>query len=84
MCRSAAGNQLFRELFQQVEKDVLMGEGLGRTLLSAHFLPNGAAQMVVTAERSGKMGEVIKNVGEYYEDEGERALRDLVKIANRP
>ena len=81
LCRSASNNQLFRELFQKVEKDVLMGEGLGRTLLSAPFLPAGAAQMVVTAERSGKMGEVIKNVGEYYEDQGERYLRDLVKIA---
>jgi type II secretory pathway component PulF len=81
LCRSASGNALFQDLFRRVERDVLIGEGLGRTLLSAHFLPNGAAQMVITAERSGKMGEVIKNVGEYYEDEGERALRDLVKIA---
>ena len=81
LCRSASRNQLFRDLFRQVEQDVLMGEGLGRTLLSAPFLPIGAAQMVVTAERSGKMGEVIKNVGEYYEEQGERSLRDLVKIA---
>lgn len=81
LCRSAARNQLFQDLFQRVERDVLLGEGLGRTLLSAPFLPAGAAQMVVTAERSGKMGEVIKNLGEYYEDQGERSLRDLVKVA---
>lgn len=81
LCRSASRNQLFRELFTRVEQDVLMGEGLGKTLLAAPFLPVGAAQMVATAERSGKMGEVIKNVGEYYEDQGERSLRDLVKVA---
>ena len=49
--------------------------------MAAPFLPAGAAQMVLTAERSGKMGEVLKSVGEYYEDEGERYLRDIVKIA---
>jgi type IV pilus assembly protein PilC len=81
LCRSSAKNQLFRELFHQVERDVLQGEGLGRTLLAAKFLPMGAAHMVVTAERSGKMGEVLKSVGEYYEDQGERSLRDIVKIA---
>lgn len=81
LCRSAARNQLFRELFMKVETDVLNGEGLGRTLLAAPFLPAGAAQMVATAEKSGKMGEVIKSVGEYYEDQGENALRNLVKIA---
>ncbi len=81
LCRNATGNRYFRQLFQQLERDVLNGEGLGRPLLSASFLPSGAAQMVVTAERSGKMGEVLKTIGEYYEDEGERCLRDLVKIA---
>ena len=81
LCRNASKNRFFRELFQQVERDVLNGEGLGRPLLAAQFLPFGAAQMVATAERSGKMGEVLKNVGEYYEDQGERCLRDLIKIA---
>lgn len=80
LCRSASKNGHFRKLFEQVEREVLLGEGLGATLLSARFLPPGAAQMVATAERSGSMGEVIKNVGEYYEDVGERHLRDLVKI----
>ncbi len=80
LCRSASKNSHFRTLFEQVEHQVLLGEGLGATLLAARFLPPGAAQMVATAERSGSMGEVIKNVGEYYEDIGERHLRDLVKI----
>jgi type II secretory pathway component PulF len=81
LCRRAAKNSLFHELFEQVERDVLHGEGLGRPLMNASFLPSGAAQMVATAERSGKMGEVLKTVGEYFEDEGERCLRDLIKLA---
>ncbi len=81
LCRNATRNQFFRDLFKLAENDVLHGEDFSRSLLAAHFLPIGAAQMVATAERSGKMGEVLKNVGEYYEDDGERCLRDLIKIA---
>jgi type II secretory pathway component PulF len=80
LCRLASRNRLFRELFDDVESDVLHGEGLGRRLLASPILPAGAAQMVATAERSGKLGEVLKMVGEYFEDEGERRLREIVKI----
>jgi type II secretory pathway component PulF len=54
---------------------------MSRPLMAATFLPSGAAQMVSTAERSGKMGEILNNIGQYYEDEGEQYLRDLIKIA---
>jgi type II secretory pathway component PulF len=36
--------------------------------------------MVATAEKTGKLGQVLQTVGEYFEDEGERALRDLIKV----
>ena len=72
LCQHAVKNRLFRDLFVEVERDVLQGAGLARPLLAARFLPPGAAQMVVTAERSGRMGEVLKNIGEYYEDQGEQ------------
>lgn len=80
LCRGSSKNHLFRELFERVEDDVLHGEGLGRPLLKATFLPQGAAQMVATAERSGNLGSVLETIGEYFESEGERRIRDLVKI----
>lgn len=80
LCRGTTKNHLFRELFEQVEDDVLHGEGLGRPLLKSKFLPQGAAQMVATAERSGNLGSVLETIGEYFESEGERRIRDLVKI----
>lgn len=80
LCRSSARNRLFRELFAKVEHDMLRGEGIGKALLEAKFLPSGAARMVMTAERSGNLGAVLQTVGEYFEDEGERHVRDLVKV----
>lgn len=80
LCRGTSNNYLFRELFERVEDDVLHGEGLGKPLLKAKFLPQGAAQMVATAERSGNLGSVLETIGEYFESDGERRIRDLVKI----
>ncbi len=80
LCRSSATNSLFRSMFERLEGEVLRGEGLGPTLLSSSFLPAGAAQMVATAEKTGKLGDVLKMVGEYFEDQGERSLRDVVKL----
>jgi type II secretory pathway component PulF len=36
--------------------------------------------MVRTAETSGKLGEVLETVGNFYEEEGERELRQVVKL----
>lgn len=80
LCRDSIHNRLFRDMFDQVEHDVLHGEGIGKPLLESRCLPAGAAQMVATAERSGNLGEVLQSVGEYFEEEGERNIRDLVKI----
>jgi type IV pilus assembly protein PilC len=81
LCKTAAKNRFFCDVFERVERDVLNGQGIKGPLCEATFMPAGAGQMVATAERSGKMGEVLKNVGEYYENEGERYLRDIIKIA---
>lgn len=81
LCRAASRNVFFRRMFEGIERDVLQGKGIANSLFAATFLPAGAAHMVSTAERSGRLGQVLQSVGEYYEDEGERHLRDLIKIA---
>ncbi len=80
LCRKATRNGLFREMFEKVEQEILQGEGMSKTLVEAHFLPSGAAHMVSTGERTGKLPAVLLSVGEYFEDEGERRLRTLVKM----
>jgi type IV pilus assembly protein PilC len=80
LCRNSVRNLHYRALFDAVESDVLQGKGLAHALRGATFLPLGAAQMIGTAERSGKLGQVLQTVGEYYEDEGEVRLRDAIKL----
>lgn len=80
LCRKATRNSLFQEMFEKIESEILQGEGMGKTLVEAKFLPAGAAHMVATGERTGKLSMVLQSVGEYFEDEGERRLKMLVKM----
>jgi type II secretory pathway component PulF len=70
----------FRNLIDALEKEVTLGHMIGPVLARCTFLPPGAAQMVITAERSGKLSEVFDLIGVHFEEDGERQLRDRVKL----
>ena len=79
LCRSSVRNRLYRTLFDSVEREITSGRGIANALAKAAFVPAGAAQMVTTAERTGNLGSVMQAVGEFYEDDGERQMRNLAK-----
>lgn len=80
LCRSSIKNVLFRKLYDAIEKDILDGKGIGNAIAQHDFVPAGAAQMMMTAEQTGKLGEVSQSIGEFYEDEGEENIRQLSKM----
>jgi type II secretory pathway component PulF len=80
LARSSVRNTLYRDLFARLEDDVINGRGLANGLLNADFVPSAAAEMVVTAERTGAMKTVTDLIGQHYEEEGEGKLRELVAL----
>lgn len=80
LCRRAVGNIYYRDLFDRIEAEVLAGKSIAPILASSTCIPGGAAEMIATAERTGNLGMVMEMVGEFYEDEGERRVRDLVRL----
>ncbi|OHB74713.1 MAG: hypothetical protein A2W31_18265 [Planctomycetes bacterium RBG_16_64_10] len=80
LTRNAVRNVLYRELFDELEEAILNGRGLASSLINAGFVPNVAAEMVLTAERTGTLGMVTELMGEHYEEEGESKLRELATI----
>ena len=79
LARGTVKNSVFRELFNGLETEVLNGRGIGAALAAAPFVPGGASQMVLTAEKTGRLGFVMHKVGAFYEDDGERRLQELSK-----
>jgi len=80
LTQASIGNSLLRELFDDLEHEVLNGRGLANTFLTSPFVPSTAAQMIATAERTGTLAMVAQLTGEFYEEEGETRLRDLATI----
>jgi type II secretory pathway component PulF len=80
LSRSAVQNRCYRDLFSTLLSEVLNGRGLGQSLSLASFIPVDAAQMASTGERTGKLGPVLEMIGEFYEDDGERRLQELMKL----
>ncbi|MEX2309472.1 MAG: type II secretion system F family protein [Pirellulales bacterium] len=80
LTRNSVRNILYRRLFDELEDSILNGRGLANSLINAGFVPPVAAEMVLTAERTGTLGMVTELMGEYYEEEGETKLRELATI----
>ncbi len=80
LCHKSVNNILFQRLFLKLEQDVINGEGIGAGLAMSPIIPPSAAQMVRTAEKTGRLGAVMASVGEFYEEDGERQLRQAVKL----
>ncbi len=80
LTRNSIRNMLYRQLFDDLEESILNGRGLANSLITAGFVPAVAAEMVLTAERTGTLGMVTELMGEHYEEEGESKLRELATI----
>jgi type II secretory pathway component PulF len=80
LTRNSVRNVLYRKLFDELEDSILNGRGLANSLINAGFVPAVAAEMVLTAERTGTLGLVTELMGEHYEEEGETKLRELATI----
>ncbi len=80
LCVRSVSMLQFRDLIDTLEKEVTLAHMVGPIMARCHFLPPTAAQMVILAERSGKLVEVFDLIGVHFEEDGERQLKDLVKL----
>jgi type II secretory pathway component PulF len=80
LTRNSVRNSLYKKLFDDLEESILNGRGLATSLINAGFVPAVAAEMVLTAERTGTLGMVTELMGEHYEEEGESKLRELATL----
>jgi type II secretory pathway component PulF len=80
LTRNSIRNMLYRQLFDDLEESILNGRGLANSLINAGFVPPVAAEMILTAERTGTLGMVTELMGEHYEEEGESKLREMATM----
>ena len=77
LVKESVHNRLFRKIFAEMEESVVVGNGLGGILASSKYVPSSAAEMLMTAEKTGTLATVTQLVGTHYEEEGEEKLKKL-------
>lgn len=69
------GNKLFEGLWKKVHGSVKQGKKIAAPLQNNSLLPRAVVQMIGAGEESGKLGEVLDEVSDYYA----RQLKDQIK-----
>jgi len=70
-----SGNRLYRRMWRNVHTSVQQGRKIQTQLAKSSLLPKSVVQMIAAGEDSGKLGEVLSEVSDYYH----RLLRDAIK-----
>jgi len=70
-----SGNLLYKKMWRNVYASVKQGKKVISTLQKSTLLPKSVVQMIAAGEESGRLGEVLEEISEYYK----KALRDAIK-----
>src|SRR5204863_6137998 len=70
-----SGNTLYRRMWRAVYSAVKQGKNISAPLQKNPLLPKSVVQMISAGEESGKLGEVLDEVAEYYS----RELKSVIK-----
>jgi type IV pilus assembly protein PilC len=70
-----SGNRLYRRLWRTVYTSVKQGTKVTTPLMGNPLLPHSVTQMIGAGEESGKLGEVLDEISEFYA----KQLRDAIK-----
>jgi len=75
--RNVITNVTYLPFFDVLMKDVTSGKGLSGSFGESRLIPSSVAQMVRTGEESGALSSVMLAVADHYEEEADRAIKDL-------
>lgn len=78
LTRRTTRDLYWMDLLDSVEQDLIDGRRVNESFREADFLPPEAAQMVITAEKTGRVAEVLEDIGQFYEEEAARRIKRLI------
>ena len=78
LSQQTTGDTYWRSLLERVEEKLIDGLTASSAMEGVDFLPPETAQLMSTAERTGRVAEVLEDIGAFYEEEAERRIKRLV------
>lgn len=68
----------WQKLLNQIESNLIDGLPASSAMVGVDFIPTETVQLMETAERTGRIAEVLEDVGTFYEEEAQRRIKRLV------
>jgi len=76
----AAGNAVFSEATEQIQRDVSTGTSLTTSMQSANLFPVMVLQMTSIGEESGSLDQMLGKAADFYEEEVDEAVKALSSL----
>lgn len=76
----AAGNAVFLEATEQIQKDVSTGSALTTAMQTTGVFPTMVVQMCAIGEESGSLDQMLGKAAEFYEDEVDEMVKGLSSL----
>ncbi|OGA98725.1 MAG: type II secretion system protein F [Burkholderiales bacterium RIFCSPHIGHO2_12_FULL_69_20] len=76
----AAGNAVYAEATQKIQRDVSTGSALTTSMQSTGVFPNMVIQMASIGEESGSLDHMLAKAAEFYEEEVDDMVKGLSSL----
>lgn len=76
----AVGNKVIQKELEAISEQVRNGQPLGKQLLAANYFPPIVGQMMTVGEETGKIGEILVKVADFYDEEVDTVIDGLASI----
>ena len=80
MLGKVTGNEIYKGIIKEAVTNLSTGAGLSRAFENKWAFPRIAYEMLVTGEKTGRLGTMMENVATYYEEEQKNLVQRLKSL----
>jgi len=75
-----SGNVIYERMWLAVHDAVKEGNKINQPLMEHALLPTNVVQMIAAGEESGKLGEVLRDISEYYSKDLKSTIKSVTSM----
>ena len=80
MLGNVTNNEIYKDIIREAVTNLSTGEGLSKAFENKWAFPRIAYEMLVTGEKTGRLGTMMENVANYYEEEQKNLVQRLKSL----
>lgn len=80
MLGKVTNNEIYKKIIKEAVTNLSTGDGLSKAFENKWAFPRVAYEMLVTGEKTGRLGAMMENVATYYEEEQKNLVQRLKSL----